>query len=570
MVVASAPCFADLVALSDESLASQTGEGVALALEDFVFDVNDAVVTVTGIESSDASQTLGIEVTDFYIMGEGSENGTIETPGQIGNLKHPWLIQSVRGDGIPDYEENSTYDPTLPYAAIGDDIALLEVATDFYLNPVESTPSWGLFSLYQGCVWGQAGCDDSSDAEAAIQELLDGLYLEQEALNDKYLDPDDPNQYVYADMSEVQYSIDSNLGLQVAQQEEDVAVAEGRVDEAWQGSGGVEESYDDYEAYEQDRGREPVPIGEYADCGAFQWDCQDYNDSLDDYYDEYAIYSEEKAELAELYTDPNIKVDANNDGDVDDPGDYVAGVSLAVRMEDIDRYKTLCGVDLDDTSCSGGTIVTREKQQDDVETVSIALTGGVTRRAGLDIGSKFKFTFRDAATGAEERIDYIDIDMKGVYLDGSHFRIWSREDENGDAELNANISLNLYAKEINISTCGEACEAPGMEQAMADSTLFLDNFLLDLNLGYGEVQPLKLSATSDGNFVLELVAPQYETFADGSTNAQEVYEDFYANAGKSNIFIGNIQLGTDPTKNLGSLSVDGLRASYLKVTSHDL
>ena len=83
---------AELVALSDNALSQESGAGVALVLEDFVFDVNDAVTTVTGIESSDQSQELEIQWTELYIMGEGSENGTIKTPGQIGNLMHPWLV----------------------------------------------------------------------------------------------------------------------------------------------------------------------------------------------------------------------------------------------------------------------------------------------------------------------------------------------------------------------------------------------------------------------------------------------------------------------------------------------
>lgn len=568
MALTSSVSYGDLVALSDASLAEETGAGVALALEDFVFDVNDAVTTVTGIESSDESQELEIQWTELYIMGEGSENGTIKTPGQVGNLKHPWLIQSVRGDGVPDYLENSTYDPSLPYAAIGSDIALLEVATDSYKNPVESTPTWGLFSVYQGCVWGQPGCDNPDDAVDNFNAVLDALYLEEANLDAKYTetDPDNPDRYVYNDIAEVEASIEFNLANQVADQEVVVAQEEEDVDVAWNGSGGVEETYDVYE----DNTSNPVPKGEYADCGFFDSACNNYNDSLDVYYDEYTEYSEAKADLAEIYTDPNILVDGNGDGDVNDSADFAAGVALAVRMEDIDRYKTLCGVDVSDTSCSDGLIVTREDQKGDVETVSISLSNGVNRRQGLDIGSKFTFNFRNSSTGVVERTDYIDIDMKGVYVDGSYFRIWAREDENGDAELNANLSLNLYAKEINIATCGVMCEAAGMEQALADSTLYLDNFLLDLNLGYGEVQPLKLSATSDGNFVLELVAPQYQTNPDGTTNAQEVYKDFYDNSAKSNIFIGNIQLGTDPAKNLGSLTVDGLRASYLKVTSHDI
>lgn len=559
---------AELVALSDNALSQESGAGVALVLEDFVFDVNDAVTTVTGIESSDQSQELEIQWTELYIMGEGSENGTIKTPGQIGNLMHPWLVQSVRGDGIPDFlpPDQTAYDPSLPYAGIDTDIALLEIATDHYDNPVESTPTWGLFSVYQGCVWGQPGCDDSTDAVDGINAELDTLNTEETQLNDKYTSPTDPNDYAFANMSDVEASIQYNLDNQVADKQVEIDEQEVYVDEAWSGTNGVVDRHGQLPLETQ----QDTPIGQYADCTGFLGFCTtaetNYNNSLDNYYEEYATYSELKSQLAEIYTNPDLPTDLDGDGDLDG----ASGVALAVRMEDIDRYKTLCGVELSDTSCSDGLIVTREGQKGEIEKVSIALSNGVQRRGGLDIGSKFTFKFKDAATGNTERTDYIDIDMKGVYVDGSYFRIWAREDENGQSELNANISFNLYAKEINIATCGVLCEAPGMEQAMADSTLYLDNFLLNLNLGYGEVQPVKLSATSDGNFVLELVAPQYQDLPGGGTNAQQVYKDFYDNADKSYVFIGNIQLGTDPTKNLGSLTVDGLRASYLKVTSHDL
>ena len=77
MALTSSVSYGDLVALSDASLSEETGAGIALALEDFVFDVNDAVTTVTGIESSDESQELEIQWTELYIMGEGSENGSI-------------------------------------------------------------------------------------------------------------------------------------------------------------------------------------------------------------------------------------------------------------------------------------------------------------------------------------------------------------------------------------------------------------------------------------------------------------------------------------------------------------
>ena len=107
---------ADMVALDDQSLSQQQGAGIAFALEDFVFDVNDAVTTVTGIESSDENQVLQIEWTELYIMGEGSENGTLDpkpkaqicTPGSFSRFRaaSDWIPLTI-----------ITTKPTRPLAA---------------------------------------------------------------------------------------------------------------------------------------------------------------------------------------------------------------------------------------------------------------------------------------------------------------------------------------------------------------------------------------------------------------------------------------------------------------------
>lgn len=587
--------YAELQALDDQSLSEHQGAGIALALEDFVFDVNDAITTVTGIESSDETQTLEILWTDLYIMGEGSENGTAvpKPKAQIGSLLHPWLIQSLRGSGgldvnDPQYNED--------YIQFGSDIALLEVATDSYKNPVESTPTWGLFSVYQGCVWGQAGCDDSNIAYNNITTVVDDLNDEVVEIETKYQNvvieydgwlspPDEEKTYT---LQEMQYSIDYNLAVDVANQEEVIAQEEADVDYAWSGTDGVEDNWGSLDEEQRDPDDELyVPIGYYIECGE-DYECDanddDYNDALGVYHDENVEYSEAKEDLARIYTDDkleSITYESDNPESEPNGNKEVIGVSLQDRMEDLSRYRTLCGADsIEESSCSDGLIIYKEGQQGDIEKISIALSDGVNRRKGLDIGSKFTFKFRNADDpNVVERTDYIDIDMKGVYVDGSHFRLWSREDQDGNAELNANISLNLYAKEININTCGEFCDNDQIdiaerEAARENATLYIDNFLLDLNLGYGEVQPVKLSTTSDGNFVLELQAPEYDTWINEQgetvTNAQQVYKDYYREAPKSNLFIGNIQLGSDPSKNLGSITVDGLRATYLKVTSHDI
>jgi len=179
------------------------------------------------------------------------------------------------------------------------------------------------------------------------------------------------------------------------------------------------------------------------------------------------------------------------------------------------------------------------------------------RRSGADMGSRFQYTF------ASGRTDVMNIDIRGLYVDGTHLRLWSRPDEEGASELSGNIRLALFAEEIDIDVCNSICNS-------GDSVLNIDNLLLDLNIGFGEIQPIKFSASSDGNFVLELTAPDPKRLGVDTSDAdamQQFYNDYYANAPKSNIYIGNIQVGANT---VGETIVNGFRAQYFKITSMDL
>jgi len=95
-MVVSAAAFADLQALDDSQMSAATGEGLGFALEDFVLDTEGAELSVTGIQSS-AGEEIDIKWTSLYVMGEGSDEGSIRTPGQIGSYLHPYVIRSLRG-----------------------------------------------------------------------------------------------------------------------------------------------------------------------------------------------------------------------------------------------------------------------------------------------------------------------------------------------------------------------------------------------------------------------------------------------------------------------------------------
>jgi hypothetical protein len=503
-----APIFAnaDLVALDDAVLSNATGEGLGIVLEDFVFNVDDAVTTVTGIKSSspDGGITDGRDVTvdwtEFYVMGEGSQNGTVETPGQIGSLAHPWVLETLPGSA---------------FASIGDDIALLQLRSGEYTYALENTDTYAKWARYQECVYGQAGCTNANDAVTAMESIVSRLTSEKNTLEGFY----------NGQMVNLEDGIKSDINTVIVPQQERVAIEQSDIDPAYDTMASL------YANTPQD-----VELGEKYSCLICSTAKRNYNNSVDAYLEEVNQYSAAARELSRLYQE-------TDDAD---------GNSLVKRLRDYESYRSLCGDVEASNSCANGLVAIREGDREDVNNVAVQLSAGYSRRAGLDIGSKFKFTVYDEDKGAY-REDFMDIDMKGVTLDGSYMKLWSR-----DNELNAEFRLNLYAKEVNIGTCGSACNT----QALQDSaTLFMDNFYLSLSLGYGEVQPLKFSVTADGNFQLELSGVDV-------TN----YEDFYDNAQKSYLYVGNIQLGnaTAAANSLGSLTVDGLRATYLKVTSHDL
>lgn len=161
-----------------------------------------------------------------------------------------------------------------------------------------------------------------------------------------------------------------------------------------------------------------------------------------------------------------------------------------------------------------------------------------------------------------------------------------RNPETGYGELNGEFSLRFFAKQYAISACGEACEIQSEDSqsvidqkvALRDSTaLKLNNYLYDLSLGYGDVQPLKFNVTPDGNFVIELGFPDFDTTGLPRTvsNVQNFFNDYYDNAPKSNLIIGEVQLGAVPDTgpnlgNLGGTRAVGLRAQYLRIESYDI
>lgn len=551
----STAAHADLIALDDMELQATSGAGLGLALEDFALvsrGEEGSVLKVTGIDDSNGGE-IDINWTEFYILGEGSNKGAdIEKKAQIGSYLHPWSIRTARGSrglsqGDTDFNQ--------AYSGIGNDVALLEFSTDTYQSNVQNSASYAEFSNYQGCVYGQPGCTDlgydgsgNSLAERRAQIELDSLLSDKAAIDGRYA---------------------SNLTLSALEAARDLAY--GTVSDtdsiAYQESL-VEDQFDvaaDVKALASDA-YNAMTLQEQQDTGyLFRPECATNwfiacSNAEDDYDAVVVEYFEEVVLLEEYRDELEIRED--------DPNRTGVGQSYIVLTKDVDRQKALCGFADDLSSCEDGAVASKQGTVNNVESVTFNLANGVGQRDGLDVGLTFEFTVN--RVDGSQRNDFLDVDIRGLFIDGSSFKLWSRPDKNDPtvSELNAELRLNIFAKEIDLRVCDDSECVTEAEQEAA--TLNLDNFFINLNLGYGDVQPLKLSATSDGNFqfLLEELDPTDPVANSLGLSAEEFYQDYYANSPKSHISIGDVRLGA--TNSIGGITISGLRTQYLKVTSQDL
>lgn len=579
---------AELQAMGDSELSAATGEGLGFALEDFVLDSETANLSVTGIESSDGSE-IGISWTDLYIMGEGSENGTLtDKKAQIGSYNHPWVFQTARGQldvdsGVRDY--------TQEFGTVGDDIALLELATDTYENPLQDSAIFGQFSVYQGCTLGEPNCNlgtpGSTAAENKISNEIAVLESQKQTVEGRYTGLQDLEASIATTYTDI---IVFEQDVEVAQQNYDTVletVVKPEYDEmARQFQGLLDDGMVVTDPEGCDVGK-TCAVGETDNCSiTSNYSCyelrQTYNDQVGTWEDAVAQSSDELAALTDA---KKALFDIYNDRGRPEGQGY----SYLERVADRDNYFRICGfVDgFDEGGCADGLLGRKNSTLNEFNSIALAFNGGQRRRAGLDVGSTFEFNINstDENGVVTARDDYLNINIKGLFIDSSAVRLWSRRDDAGNSELNGELRLNLFAKEIDISACNPTdCATPEQVEA---ATLNIDNLLLSLNLGFGEIQPMKFGADSSGNFEFELVKPDPSAvginLADydltnttpgatgGLEEANEVmqnfYNEYYANAPKSFIYIGDVNIGGT---SLGSTTVDGLRSQYLKITSRDL
>lgn len=558
-VLISSSVSAELVALHDSELSKTTGEGLGFAIQDFIIDASDsAELQVTGIKDSNGGE-IDIDWTDFYIMGEGSEKGSERTTGNIGSYLNPWVIRSVRGSrglspGDADYNQR--------YMSIGNDVALLEFATDSYENPVQDSAVFGEFTRYLGCTYGAMGCTDlgfdgagDSFAERQVQAEINELESQRAAIFNRYssFESQVSNLEATRDQVYLQNILPIEQDLADEQQEVEDAIVLARVD-----------FLAIPETTRKDENIEFLKIPEVCSrnllTGAYNCGSGNTGDLIEEYARAIDEVNGQKADVREekkrLYAE------------MSDESLTGYNQSYITLRDDLDSQKKLCGYSDSLAACADGLVARKEATRDNIETIALSLFNGQVRRAGLDIGLEFEFNLNRSEGGTRE--DFLDVDMRGVFIDGTSFKLWSRPSTDPSApgsELLGELRLNLFAKELDIRACDDTvCNTEALREA---NTLNMDNFILSLNLGYGDVQPVKFSATSEGHFQLKLENPDWtsEYANPEGLSAEAFYQDYYENAPKSYLHIGDVRVGNT---SLGSSTISGARAQYLSVTTRDL
>jgi hypothetical protein len=584
---------ADLVAMDEMELSAATGEGLGFALENFILDAEGSNLKVTGIQSpydfngDGQGDEIEINWTELYIGGEVTDedraNGVTELSANIGSYLNPWVIQTVRGGGVT--SGDTYYDAN--YSSIQNDIALFEIATDSYDSPLQNSASYGQYAYFDAIGPGTA----SENIQADIDEIqgIRGEVINQysslgsfedlrSSIDASYrLGPDGIADTAGGSTDSIQYQ------ETLVEPAQDLYNQRKSVESGLEGELAVFRDLilaEEPAAFDPENGCVFTEECSVADsgCGGTAWFPADnacnaaraeYNDiipSLDD-AEEESIDARE--DLIVVKNELNARLNAKT-------GSGLEQYSYLERVRDRDSFMVACGKDgsFNANGCESGKLGRRTEEKARFDSILISLNNGEARRRGLDIKTAFEFNVLEE--NGDSRSDYLSVNMNGVFIDGTTFRFWSRDDENGESELNGELRLNLFAKNIDINACGDYCRnANGSfdQVKVSETTLHLNNLLISLNLGYGDVQPMKFGATSDGNFTFTLVEPD-PTAVGVNTNdsaaMEAFYDDYYANAPKSFVYVGDVVLGNDANSSIGSLTVDGFRAQYLKVQSRDL
>jgi len=500
-------------ALDDDQLGEVSGAGLGFFIDGFSYDQGAASAKITGVKNS-ANQDVQVDITGAYIKGAGSQRGTLDTKAYMGTPMHAFTFGPIKyktGANIPAGQQ------------------ALQLMTPTWTDPINDTHKFGLWSYYQGCLYGDAGCTDATRATSKINSELSALTAQRNTLLSAYSN----------DMVTLKTGIDADM-IVVNQREAQVDAAQVVVK-------------NNYSTMQSKFTAAPARICDNVlgiactnkpDFGT-KYDCsliagcssnagvKAYNDSVDSYNTSTSNLTSAQQNLSASWN-----VTRN-------------GVTLSQRASDYDKFVQLCGAQSGSaTTCVGGTITRTGNNVATVKLVADAMPGSAgTRIQGLDIGIKARFTLPSVAYNSNgtagattQRQDFFSIALENFTLNGSYLNLW------GDAAgLKASMSLQMYADKLIISGC-ETCS--DSDRVVAKNVYF------DLNLGDANYQPATLTVASNGDLVLN---------APGVTWAN--HDAFYQNVQKSNISIGNLNIGgTD----LGSQAVRGMRIDYLNVRTVNL
>ncbi|SDL41282.1 hypothetical protein SAMN05216186_12054 [Pseudomonas indica] len=494
-------------ALDDRELGEISGAGVGFFLDNFYYDQGSATARVTGLKDTQGNP-LAIDFERAYIKGEGSQRGTLDTEASLGSPLHPFTLGVVSGAKAP----------TLPAGG-----QALQLHTPTWTDPLNDTHQYGLWSYYQGCLYGEAGCTDPQKAVNNIDVELNKLQSQRDQLLARYQS---------VGFLTLKSGIDQDMQVvyqrqaQVATETSDVQSAYGTMQTRYAAAPSTADLF------------YPKPaFGEKYGCGniCINSAARAYNQSVDAYQQQVSELAAAQKSLAEAW---------NTERD---------GYTLNQRATDYDEFSNLCGTPTQQQpSCAAGRVKKTQDNRSVLVIVATSLQNGGTRVKGLDIGIEATFTlpstaYSGAASGATKgatstRTDFFSINLEGFSLHGAYLNLWG--DSSG---LVGETSLQMYADKLIIGGCRNCSDA---NRAVAKNLYF------DINLGHGTLQPLSLGVLSDGELRLSLP---------GVTWAN--HEAFYQQVPKSNISIGNLNIGG---VDLGSQVVRGMRVDYLDVRTVSL
>lgn len=508
-VLLSAPAMA-MKALDDDQLEGVSGAGLGFFIDGFSYDQSTATAKITGVKNSSGAD-VAVDITGTYIKGAGSQRGTQDVKAYLGTPMHPFTLGPIKyasGQNIP----------------VGSQA--LQLKTPTWTDPINDTHQFGLWSYYQGCLYGESGCTDPTQATTRINSELSGLTSQRDAIYSTY----------GTDLTTLKSGIDADM-VTVDQKKTVVDARQATVNADYSAMKNYYASTPDQICGLLSCATKPT-LGQKYDCGLIL-SCSN-NTAVSNYNGSVDTYGSSSDDLTAAQQDLSAAWNVQRDGK-----------TLSQRASDYDKFVQLCGAQSGTaTTCVSGTIKRTQGNVATVQLVASALqSSGNTRIQGLDIGLKTTFTLpsvaynSDGSQGATTtRQDYFAIDIQNFTLNGSYLNIWGAA-----SGMKLSMSLQMYADKMIISGCQTCTD---------NDRAVLKNIYFDLNLGDANYQPATLTVASTGDLVLN---------APGVTWAN--HDAFYQNVQKSNISIGDLSIsGTD----LGSQAIRGMRIDYLNVQTHAL